>query len=39
VKRATGFVFTASFLERYAAAEHLDNIGSRNQIVYEVLWY
>jgi hypothetical protein len=39
VKRAARLEFTACFLELYAAAEHLHDIGSRDQIVNEVLWY
>jgi hypothetical protein len=39
VKRAAGFEFAAGFLELYAVAKHLDDICSRDQIVYKVLWY
>jgi hypothetical protein len=39
VKRAAGLEFAASFLELDAAAKHLNDICSRDQIVDEVLWY
>jgi hypothetical protein len=37
VKRAARFEFPARFLELYPAADNLDDIGARNQIVDKVL--
>jgi hypothetical protein len=39
MKRAACFELAAGFLELNSAAEHFDDIGSRDKLIDEMLWY
>jgi hypothetical protein len=39
MERATGLELATRFLELNSAAEHFDDIGSRDKFIDEMLWY